>query len=90
MIQTDKHLVGAETYPTQHAMLIAWGHFARTIGLLEQVSQVPIAQKTISHPPHKKAYNRVSSNASNGWPNGAIRAPRKNSRWRCKRNGWRD
>jgi len=54
MIQTGKHLVGAEAYPTQHAMLIAWGHFARTIGLLEQVSKVPIAQKTVSHPPHEK------------------------------------
>ena len=54
MIETGKHLVGAETYPTQHAMLIVWGHFARTIGLLDQVSKVPIAQKTISHPPHEK------------------------------------
>jgi len=54
MIQTDKHLVGAEAYPTQHAMLIAWGHFARTIGLLERVSKVPIAQKTVTHRPHEK------------------------------------
>ena len=54
MIQADKPLTSAETHPTQHAMLIVWGYFARTIGLLEQVSQVPIAQKTVIRPPQEK------------------------------------
>jgi hypothetical protein len=30
---------------TQHALLVAWGHFARTTGLLEQILTVPIAQQ---------------------------------------------
>ena len=43
-----------ETSPTQHAMLIVWGHFARTIGLLERLAQVPIEQKTVRRAPHEK------------------------------------
>jgi hypothetical protein len=54
MIQADNPLISAETHPTQHAMLIIWGHFARTIGLLEQVGQVPIAQKAVIRPPQEK------------------------------------
>ena len=54
MIQIGNRLACAEVYPTQHAMLIVWGHFARTIGLLEQIRKVPIAQKTVHHPPHEK------------------------------------
>jgi len=54
MIQIGNRLACAEVYPTQHAMLIVWGHFARTIGLLEQVRKVPIAQKMVHHPPHEK------------------------------------
>ncbi|MCL5997650.1 MAG: hypothetical protein M1546_16575 [Chloroflexi bacterium] len=30
---------------TQHALLVAWGHFVRTTGLLEQILTVPIAQQ---------------------------------------------
>lgn len=30
---------------TQHALLVAWGHFARTTGLLERILTVPIAQQ---------------------------------------------
>ncbi|MDQ5852589.1 MAG: hypothetical protein M3380_11080 [Chloroflexota bacterium] len=40
--------------PTQHAMLIIWGHFARTIGLREQLATVPIRQKTVTHAPQDK------------------------------------
>jgi hypothetical protein len=32
---------------TQHAMLLAWGHFARTTGLLEAMLRVQIAQKVV-------------------------------------------
>ena len=37
--------------PTQHAMLIVWGHFAHTLGLHERLSSVPIRQKTMTHAP---------------------------------------
>jgi hypothetical protein len=47
-------LTTSETSPTQHAMVIVWGHFARTIGLLERLAQVPIAQKTVLRAPHEK------------------------------------
>jgi hypothetical protein len=40
--------------PTQHAMLIVWGHFARTLGLLDRLASVPIQQKTVTHAPHQK------------------------------------
>jgi hypothetical protein len=40
--------------PTQHAMLIVWGHFARTIGLREHLRSVPVHQKTVSHTPQDK------------------------------------
>src|SRR6266496_1168428 len=40
--------------PTQHAMLIVWGHVARTLGLLDHLARVPIHQKTVTHAPHEK------------------------------------
>ena len=54
MGQRVSTLTTAEYSPTQHAMLIVWGHFARTIGLLEQLAQVPIAQKTVVRAPYEK------------------------------------
>ena len=54
MIQADNPLISGEAHPTQHAMLIIWGYFARTIDLLEQVGQVPIAQKAVIRPPQEK------------------------------------
>lgn len=54
MEQHVSTLTTAENSPTQHAMLIVWGHFARTIGLLEQLAQVPIAQKAVRRAPHEK------------------------------------
>jgi hypothetical protein len=36
MDQSAGTLTSTENSPTQHAMLIVWGHFARTIGLLER------------------------------------------------------
>ena len=37
--------------PTQHAMLIVWGHFAQTLGLRTLLEQVPIPEKTVQHSP---------------------------------------
>jgi hypothetical protein len=54
MDQSTGTLTSSETSPTQHAMLIVWGHFARTIGLLERLAQVPIDQKTVLRAPHEK------------------------------------
>lgn len=39
---------------TDHAMLIIWGQFARQIGLLSGLMDVPIAQKTVDHRPQTK------------------------------------
>jgi hypothetical protein len=39
---------------TQHALLVAWGEFAHEIGLLHQLSQVPIPQKSVVHTPQAK------------------------------------
>ena len=35
--------------PTQHAMLVIWGRFARELGLLDQLATVPIPEKTVRH-----------------------------------------
>ena len=43
-----------QAQPTQHAMLIAWGQFAQEIGLLDQLTTVPIPQKTVQHSPAAK------------------------------------
>src|SRR5690242_18742907 len=40
--------------PTEHAMLVVWGQFAQELGLLEQLAQVPIPQKTVQHSPAAK------------------------------------
>lgn len=40
--------------PTQHAMLIAWGHFAQSLALLSHLGHVPIPQKTVTHSPAAK------------------------------------
>ncbi|MGV0977066.1 MAG: hypothetical protein ACOYD1_13730 [Candidatus Nanopelagicales bacterium] len=40
--------------PTQHAMLIAWGHFARTLGLTKGLADLPIDQKAVVRAPHEK------------------------------------
>jgi hypothetical protein len=54
MDQSTGILTINETNPTQHAMVIVWGHFARTIGLVTRLAQVPIAQKTVIRAPHEK------------------------------------
>jgi hypothetical protein len=40
--------------PTQHALLVAWGHFAQSLGLRAQLATVPLAQKTVHHTPAAK------------------------------------
>lgn len=42
-----------ETF-TQHAMLVIWGQFAQAFGMIQAVSGVPIAQKTVEYSPHTK------------------------------------
>jgi hypothetical protein len=54
MAQSDSTLTSDERNLTQHAMLIVWGHFARTIGLLERLAEVPIAQKKVVRAPQEK------------------------------------
>ena len=54
MNQSGSTLTSRESSPTQHAMLIVWGHFARTIGLLERLAQVPIGQKIVLRTPQEK------------------------------------
>jgi len=39
---------------TQHAMLVIWGQFAQAFGMIQAVSGVPIAQKTVEYSPHTK------------------------------------
>lgn len=39
---------------TQHAMLVAWGMYARQIGLIGAIEQVKVKQKTRDHSPNRK------------------------------------
>jgi hypothetical protein len=39
---------------TNHAMLVAWGEFAQCIGLIQEVENVPLRQKTVTHRPQTK------------------------------------
>jgi len=39
---------------THHAMLVAWGQFAQSIGLIQAVDDVPLHQKTVVHRPQTK------------------------------------
>ena len=54
MGRSDSTLTTDQSNLTQHAMLIVWGHFGRTIGLLDQVAKVPIAQKKVLRAPQEK------------------------------------
>jgi hypothetical protein len=42
------------TLLTQHAMLVVWGEYARSIGLVEGIEQVPLNQKEVDHSPQRK------------------------------------
>jgi hypothetical protein len=39
---------------THHAMLVAWGQFAQSIGLIDAVEAVRLHQRTIDHRPQTK------------------------------------
>ena len=39
---------------TQHAMLVIWGQFAQSIGLIEKIHSVALHQKTMTHSPQRK------------------------------------
>jgi len=39
---------------THHAMLVAWGEFGQSIGLIQDVESVPMHQKTVTHRPQTK------------------------------------
>jgi hypothetical protein len=39
---------------THHAMLVAWGQFAQSIGLIQDIEGVPLHQKTVTHRPQTK------------------------------------
>jgi hypothetical protein len=39
---------------TQHALMLAWGEFAHEIGLIDQLRQIPIPQKSVVHTPQAK------------------------------------
>ena len=54
MTRSDSTLTSDETNLTQHAMLIVWGHFGRTIGLLERLAKIPISQKKVLRAPQEK------------------------------------
>jgi hypothetical protein len=47
---------------THHAMLIVWGQFAKCLGLTEQISAVPIRQKTVEHSPQTKIIEFLVAN----------------------------
>jgi hypothetical protein len=47
---------------THHAMLIPWGQYAQCLGLTEQMSAVPIQQKTINHTPQAKVQEFLVAN----------------------------
>ncbi len=39
---------------THHAMLVTWGEFAQSIGLIQAVESVPLRQKRVTHRPQTK------------------------------------
>ncbi len=47
---------------THHAMLIAWGQFAQCVGLVKQILDVPIHQKTREHTPQAKIEEYLVAN----------------------------
>ena len=39
---------------THHAMLVVWGQFAQSIGLIDKIQSVSLHQKTMKHSPQRK------------------------------------
>lgn len=47
----------SESHPetlTHHAMLVVWGQFAQSIGLIDKIQSVSLHQKTVEHSPQRK------------------------------------
>jgi len=42
------------TLLTQHAMLVAWGEYAQSLGLVKKIAGVPLEQKAVEHSPQRK------------------------------------
>src|SRR5512142_1992692 len=47
-------LTTEQSNPTQHAMLVAWGHFGRTLEFTKRLAGLPIDQKAVMRAPHEK------------------------------------
>src|SRR5512135_1145246 len=47
-------LTTEQSNPTQHAMLVAWGHFSRTLEFAQRLAGLPIEQKAVVRAPHEK------------------------------------
>jgi len=43
-----------QTQHTQHAFLVAWGRFARQVGLIKGIQAVKLKQKRYTHTPQTK------------------------------------
>jgi hypothetical protein len=54
MTQDASTLTTQDSHPTQHGMLIAWGHFARTLEFRKRLAGIPIDQKAVVRAPHEK------------------------------------
>jgi hypothetical protein len=39
---------------THHAMLVVWGQFAQSMGLIDKIESIPLHQKTVTHSPQGK------------------------------------
>jgi hypothetical protein len=39
---------------TYHAMLVVWGQFAQSMGLIDKIESIPLHQKTVTHSPQGK------------------------------------
>lgn len=54
-MNTETTLLAADApRPTQHGLLVCWGHFAQELGLITHLQDVPIPQKTVIHSPAAK------------------------------------
>ena len=47
---------------THHAMLVAWGQFAQSIGLIGEIESVPLHQKKVEHSPQTKTLEFLVAN----------------------------
>ena len=50
------------TLLTQHAMLVVWGEYAQSIGLVTGIESVPLDQKSVVHSPQRKVLEFLVAN----------------------------